>query len=227
MKLILKELHKENAQTVTLRFEPETPISWVPGQYLQYHIHTDHPDDRGEKRWFTIASAPHEKLVQITTRNSLEYATTFKKALFAMKPGDSIDAQGPEGDFTLENPQDSVVFVAGGIGITPYRSIIADLAYRNQQIPITLIYGNRDDQFVFKEELDAIASKHPEFTVQYLAGQPLDVAAIQKAVPDYQEHVVYVSGPEPMVEALSGALEAAGLPKDKLKQDFFPGYPAA
>ncbi len=226
MKLTL--LSKDNliSNIWSFHLKPEQPVTWQPGQYMYYELKHEGSDDRGEKRWFTIASAPSEGFLQITTRFAGKESSSFKKMLFNLPLGSELEATGPEGDFTLNDTSRSVIFVAGGIGITPFRSIIRELANQSQKIPITLVYANRDDQFVFKDEFDEISGTHPEFTVHYLPNQQLDVATIEKTVPDFREQVLYLSGPELMVEAVGDALRAAGHSDKKLKQDFFPGYPS-
>jgi ferredoxin-NADP reductase len=207
------------------RFKSDTDISWEPGQFIQVEIPHDQPDKEGTKRWFTVSSAPYEDVIQITTRVT---GTTFKKALVALSVGDDIQLLAkPDGDFVWEQTNKPLVFVAGGIGITPFRSIIAQRSHDQSSLPITLIYSSRTHDVAFREELDLIADSYPQFKIDYVIGEHLSAARLAELNPKLKESLVYVSGPEPMVEALGNDLRASGQPEDGLKQDFFPNYSEA
>lgn len=223
MKLTLKSVRPEAGNVKTFVFSPESEISWKAGQYMHYVLPHEPADERGNERWFTISSAPHEKDVQITTRIFDGDGSSFKKALNAMSVGDQIEADGPEGSFVVDDPNQEHVFIAGGIGITPMRSIIAELAHHNLPIYISLLYANRDENVVFKDELEAIADKHHNFNIEYFIGDNLiDKDALAKYLSG--SAVFYVSGPKPMVEAVNQQLLGLGLDSERIKLDDFPGY---
>lgn len=208
----------------TFSFAFDEDFTWQAGQYLHYVLPHEDADDRGEERWFTISSAPHEKEIRITTRFA-EKSSSFKKALFALPLGATLEADGLEGDFVVEDPAQEFIFIAGGIGITPFRSILLDLDHRGLPIKGKLLYTNRDTDIVFKKELDELVAKHPDFKVEYVIDpQRIDEAYIQNAVPDLKAPLFYVSGPAPMVFALSDALKVMGVPEAHIKLDDFPGY---
>ncbi len=227
MKLKVIEKREEVPGVVTFILESNPPLSFIPGQYLHYVLHHEPTDDRGSDRWFTNAAAPFEGHVQITTRIAEEKGSSFKKKLLTREVGKEIEASVIEGDFTLDFPEKEHVFIAGGIGITPYRSIIKQLEYEKKPLNITLIYANRDENVVFKEELDEIASKNPEFKIHYLySPEHINEEIIRKYVPDLVAPVFYISGPEPMVDSLGEVLKKMEISEDRIKQDWFPGYPA-
>ena len=93
-----------------------------------------------------------------------------------------------------------------------------------QPLNATLIYSGRDESLPFKEEFDTWAVEHPELTVKYVIGERLTSEKIAELQPTINESLVYISGPEPMVETLGHQLKAAGLPDGQLQQDFFPNY---
>lgn len=224
MKLTLARAFDENAETRTFIWTPSEPLSWQAGQYLHYVLPHEHPDDRGIERWFTIAAAPYEGHVQITTRHS-EKSSTFKEALFALPVGGTIDADTPEGDFVTPDADEPFVFIAGGIGITPFRAILLDRAHRGLPLRIVLLYANRDDQFVFKNELEALRKEHPEFEIHYVSGdERIDETLIRSCVPDIAVPHFYTSGPEPMVLAFEKMLADMGVPNEHAHRDDFPGY---
>jgi ferredoxin-NADP reductase len=226
MKLTLKEKHPEIAGVKTFIFEPEQPISWQPGQYMHYVLDHSDPDDRGTERWFTIASAPFEKHIQITTRFDGERESSFKRALDAMNPGDTIEADGPKGKFTLQEGEHPNIFIAGGIGITPYRSMLAQLAHDNKTSRIDLLYANRDSNFVFGEELKGIQSENPGFQILEFIDKHIEEPDLQGYLGD-KSAIFYISGPEPMVEAYEELFDKLGVEKDRVKTDYFPGYQQA
>ena len=219
LKLIEKEHLTDNVWA--FRFEPSKPLKWVAGQYISVELPHDSPDGEGTKRWFTISSAPFEKIVQITTRVT---HSTFKQALSKLHIGGELQLlDKPHGDFVWQDSSLSVVFIAGGIGITSFRSILKQRAHDRLPLTVELIYGNRTSDIAFKEELDAYAAHDPAFKVQYVVGEPLTAPRLIELVPDLLASLVYISGPAPVV-ATGAKLKVAGLPADQLKQDFYPTY---
>jgi ferredoxin-NADP reductase len=227
MKLTLIEKRQETAEVTTFIFQPKEELTWQPGQFLHYVLHHEPTDDRGSDRWFTNAAAPFEKHVRITTRYAGEKGSTFKKKLFNLAIGKNIEVSFVEGDFVVEDPTQAYVFIAGGIGITPFRSILKQLEHDKQPINVTLLYSNRDQNIVYKDDLEEIAKNNPGFTIHYIfSPEHIDEEKIKHLVPDIQKPLFYISGPEPMVETLGETLKKMGVPESQIKQDWFPGYPA-
>ena len=206
----------------SFRFTAHTPTTWTPGQFIRVELPHDNPDDEGTKRWFTISSTPHDGYIQITTRIT---DTTFKQALAALPIGDTINlVEQPYGDFIWQESDKPLVFVAGGIGITPFYSMLKARGHSGQSVLATLIYNGRTDELPFKAEFDEANKRHPEFHVHYVIGEQLTVDKLKRIVPELAVSEVYVSGPEPMVEALGEQLRASGIEDQKLHEDFFPRY---
>ena len=220
----LKTTKQETGDTVSFVFTPGKPLRWKAGQYLHYTLNHPHPDNRGVERYFSIASAPHEKNVMVTTRFAPK-GSSFKKALKKLKPGDTIEADGLGGDFVADHRRKKFVFIAGGIGITPFRAILLDLHHHGKALNVQLLYANRGEDFPYRKDLEALRKRHREFRIDYIVSpNRLDEKSISRLVPDLQEPLIYVSGPEPMVEAIDKILKKAGVPKKRIKNDFFPGY---
>jgi ferredoxin-NADP reductase len=227
MKFMLIEKKAEVPGVESFIFEPGEPLAWKAGQYAHYLLPHEGADDRGIERWFTIASAPFEQRVMITTRLASEKGSTFKAALNALAVGDTIQSDYVDGDFVVEDAAQEYVFIAGGIGITPFHSILKQAQHDGVKLNITLIYANRDENVVFKAELEAWAAENPHLTIHYLtAPDRVDENAVRKLVPDIQKPLFYISGPEPMVKSLGTMLEGMGVPQEHIKLDDFPGYPA-
>lgn len=224
MLLTLIEKRKEAEDVISFIFKPEIPFSWKPGQFLHYTLKHKNYDSRGPDRYFTIASAPYEQVVQITTRFAKD-GSSFKKALKSFKIKNTIEGVAPDGNFTLDDPNQKSVFIAGGIGITPFRSILLSFVRQNIPIKVTLLYANKTQDFVYKKELEDIAKQNPNLKIHYFVGpKRIDENAIKKTVANLRKKVFFVSGPEPMVENIDELLAKLGVSKNHIKNDFFPGY---
>ncbi|HXB58865.1 MAG TPA: FAD-dependent oxidoreductase [Candidatus Acidoferrales bacterium] len=227
MKLNLTAIKSESPDVKSFIFKPSRPLSWKAGQYLHYLLHHEPTDDRGSDRWFTIASAPFERHVMITTRFAKHKGSTFKKTFKALKLGDSIEASDVDGDFIVEDRHKDYVFIAGGIGITPFRSIIKEMQHKRVPLRVTLIYASRNAHVIYQKELETAAKHNPHFSIHYVfSPQRIDRTTIQQLVPNLKKPLFYISGPEPMVESTGKILQKLGVPKTRIKQDWFPGYPA-
>lgn len=222
----LLEIRPETEDVKTFIFKPLTPFTYQPGQYLDWQLPHKNADDRGERRWFSIASAPHEGNVWLASRFATEKSSTLKITLNQLKVGDEIEAKEPAGEFVVTDSNRPLVFLAGGIGITPFRAILMDLADKNELNNIVLLYGNRNQANVpYKTELDTLAKNNPGFTVKYIySPNHIDEAVVREVCTDLSKPKFYVSGLEKMVNALHHMLESIGVPKENIKIDDFGGY---
>ncbi|MDB5178588.1 MAG: flavodoxin reductase (ferredoxin-NADPH reductase) family 1 [Patescibacteria group bacterium] len=223
----LKLINKENLtdNIWAFRFEPDEKQSWIPGQFIRVEIPHEQPDEEGAKRWFTVSSAPYEGLMQITTRVT---GTTFKRALAAVPVGAEIDMlEAPDGDFVWPDSELPLIFIAGGIGATPFYSMLKQRFHDHQPLGVMLVYGGRTADLPFRAEFDQWAAADPRFKIHYVIGEPLTPAGLTALEPKLNDSLVYLSGPEPMVESLGDQLKASGLPEAQLRQDFFPNYTEA
>lgn len=226
MKLTLRERAPETHDTVNFFWEPEQPIDFAPGQFMRWSLPHENPDDRGTTRFFSIASSPTEELIRLTTKFSPK-GSSFKRALYELQHGDTIEATGPMGSFTIDSdPGDELILVAGGIGITPFRSMLKFMHDGELFIPINLVYACRTPQDVaFKDLLSELEEKHHNLQVTYdfsgrLTGETIkQIGGASSATKE-----VFLSGPEPMIKALKEQLLALSHPEDLIKTDYFPGY---
>jgi len=215
------------ADIMSFYFKPQIPVKWEAGQFMYFTLQHDNPDDRGTGRFFTISSAPFEENIMITTRFSGDASSTFKKALLKMEIGQDISALMPQGEFVVKDFTKSYVFIAGGIGITPFRSILLDLDFNKQlgNMRIFLLYSNRSNDIVFKNEFDGLVLKNPFLKIRYIISPEIcNIELIKNTVSDFQEKIYYISGPINMVNSIEDALSKGGIGDDKIKKDYFPGY---
>ena len=119
--------------------------------------------------------------------------------------GAEIEADGPEGEFVVTDPNRNYIFVAGGIGITPFRSILAD-AYHNgrRKLKVHLLYGNHNNVILFKDELDIFTQRNAALKIDYVVEpEHIDEDRLKRAIESVDNPYIYISGPEPMVEAFA------------------------
>lgn len=233
-RLQLKEVQQISDKVYNYIFQPETRFNFLPGQYMEWTLDGVPYDSRGNRRTFTIASSPSELDVSI----GLKYydpSSAYKAAFYQLQPGDSIYASQLAGNFTLNgNENKKLAFIAGGIGITPFRSIIKDLILNKTTGDILVIYVVPELQElayldVFKEakqygvKLIPVVTKQPA-TVQGVIYGRLSMDVLVSAVPDYAERIFYISGPNSMVDATKGYLRSLKVSRTKIKTDHFSGY---
>lgn len=223
MKLKFVESQPVSAGVQTFIFEPQGEFKWVPGQYM--HLSLPHPaqDDRGVERWFTVSAAPFEGRAALTTRMDGDPRSSFKDALARLQPGDEVELlDPPEGDFVLDG-SGPYLLVAGGIGVTPYHSMLAQAAHDGTMPEIHLLYGVRTPEIPFREEFDGYAAKFPQLVIEYVVEpQRINPELIRDRAGE--DKAIYLSGPEPMIEAFEAGLRELGVAEDRIHTDFFPGY---
>lgn len=214
-------------------FASDRKLAFQPGQYMEWTLGFKHPDNRGNRRQFTIASGPHDKEVRLGVR-FYPKASTFKRALGEMLPGDKIYASQLAGNFVLpKRTQQKIALIAGGIGITPYRSMLEHLLARNERRPAIVLYGNnRIEDIAYGDVLERARTQLDIPTVFAVAEGEIpaggrrgfiDGALIAAEVPDYCERLFYISGPHPMVTKVTRTLRDLGVSPLNIKTDFFPG----
>lgn len=216
--LPLKFVHRrvEADDIVSFFFEPSEPLIWQAGQSLKLEVPTVYGPS--EHR-FSIASAPSEKHVIITTRLS---GSIYKTGLDNLQPGDEVRGGAVEGDFIWQT-KEPVILVAAGIGITPYRSIL--LQRKSEQLPLnaTLIIGARGHQPIYNREFGELAQQHPELRVAHELDRRLDASFVLQHTQNIASNTIYVSGPSAMVDELSEQLVRHGADQAKIRRDWFTG----
>lgn len=195
---------------------------FFPGQYVRMTLPHQNPDDRGTSRYFTIASSPLAKEIMITTKL---LKSSFKEALLQLSPGQAVQFFGPMGWFLLpKDDKQEKVFISGGIGITPFHSLLQTLKDKKLDTPITLIAAfSAPQDAIFYEKLTAIAKKNPQIGVVY-AFSRISELVLKKYVSDLQQPVYYVVGSEAMVAATKELLLALGIAEEKIQTEDFTGY---
>jgi ferredoxin-NADP reductase/Na+-translocating ferredoxin:NAD+ oxidoreductase RnfD subunit len=231
--LTLERIEETAADTYDFVFKSPRKLAFRAGQYLEWTLGLDRADSRGNRRYFTLASAPTEESVRLGVK-FYEASSAFKRGLAGMAPGDTIHAAQIAGDFTLPaNREKRLAFIAGGIGITPFRSMLQYLLDRGEARPIIVLYGSeRREDIAYRDVLDAAERELGIWTVYAVAkdavrGQYpgyIDAKLVQKAIPDFKQRIFYISGPQAMVKSISDKLVRMGVRRSCIKVDFFPGF---
>lgn len=225
MKVKLLKKNRETKDVFSFIFAPDKPIEWKAGQFIFYKIPHENEDERGITRHFTISSAPFEDNIMLTSKFDFEKGSSFKKALFNLNVGNTIEAYSIKGKFIISDYGKKYVFIAGGIGITPYRSILLDLEHKNKKLDIVLLYGNKDNEIVFRNELEQIKKNNELLKIQYvIAPKIIDRYVIESFVPDIENRLYYISGPFGMIKNIKNILLEMKVKTDNIKTDYFPGY---
>lgn len=223
MILQVKEKRLEENNCFSLILEKPDGFNFYPGQYLDIELPVK--DRLGNTRTFTISSSPTEDFLMMTTKKGL---TPFKKSMAMLKPADTITTSHPAGTFTLDESQ-SAVFIAGGIGITPFRSMIKYVADYKLNTPITLLYSYSDNNFLFKKELENWQKQLPNLTIHYIVTSQvgrLDKNNFLKLYPkpNTTNIIYYLAGPPSMVDEFAAMLLGLGVDQIDIRYDRFDGY---
>ncbi|MGE5042393.1 MAG: oxidoreductase [Candidatus Levyibacteriota bacterium] len=223
------------ADTVLFTFAPVEQLRFIPGQYMEWTLPHKGTDSRGNRRYFSLASSPTEPNPMLLVK-FYNPSSSYKKALLA-NDNLKLDAASLAGDFTLpEDPLKKLVFIAGGVGIAPFRSMVKYLVDSGQKRDVTLIFANRHKEDIMFIDLWKQAEAVGVKTVYVLTDKEhapsgwqgrvghLDEKAVQEIVPDYGTRIFYVSGPQLMVQNFEDVLKKTGVSGKNIITDFFPGY---
>ena len=249
MKLKLIKKKEEARGTKSFFFEPEREVIWLPGQYFYYTLsELKYSDPRGSTRHFTISSSPTEgHLLMLTTR--IREESGYKKTLDELAIGTEIEGEGPNGTFILDEnlpaqagTQGNHVLIAGGIGITPFRSFIKyNTDKKLTDVKLHLIYSNSvPEEIAFREELEGWAKNFANIKVDMTITKPeesngkwtgltgrIDENMIRSLITNHQSlanNSFWLCGPPPMVDAMEKVLGSLKITSVKVTSEKFTGY---
>lgn len=235
VKLTLESRAELTPTVQALTFRARRRLAFVPGQYLELDVPHRHPDARGTRREFSIASAPEDlPLLTVAFREvpGAKSQSSYKKALAQVTAGDALAVTGVWGDFILpKKPSSAVLMVAAGIGITPFVSQLRHVRLAEHDRDIVLVYvASEASELAFRDELEASGVPTIVFTRdepqnlprhwRWARGVRLDAAGLEQVVPDISARHVYISGPAGLIADLAPALEHAR----SITTDAFSGY---
>lgn len=243
MKLKLIEKRDEAVGTKSFFWQPDTEVKWLAGQYYYFTLpKLNYPDPRGTTRHFSISSSPTEgSIIRFTTK--VREDSGFKKTIDEMPVGSEIEGAGPNGTFILDEKDTGPhIFIAGGIGITPYRSIIKNAIDKNVNTKIYLIYSNSTpEEITFRKELEEWAKIWPNLTIALTISHPeeskegwtgltgrVDETLIKNLLAkwalDVKTPTWWLCGPPAMTDAMEQLVGKLGITSDKMRSEKFTGY---
>ena|SRR5258708_5961487 len=211
-------------------------LSFLPGQYIRMTLPISNPDERGISRFFSLTTSPLEKnYIRIITKI---IKSTFKKTLVTLETGNQVKFFGPTGGFSMREDATSHVFLAGGIGITPFLSMISYLDEKQLHTPVILIVSfSQPEQAILMEEMQTIAKRNPNIKIIYTITQPelslsiwngekgrISEDLLRKFIVNTNEPMYYISGPPAMVMGMSELVENLGVESSHILKESFVGY---
>lgn len=228
---ILKEKKKETADVVSLFFAPQSkiePFSFIPGQFVMVGLRNKL---YGIQKAYTLINLPKDELLTIAVKKLGDFSNT----LCDLNKGSRVEINGPDGQFFVEDQMRKLVFIAGGIGITPFYAMIKEF-FRNKvrDREIILFYSNKtENNMVFSKELNKIKNEMPNLRIIYiLTRSPKKAAEIQefgrintKMIKRYlkklNDYYYFVCGPTSLIIDIKNQLSDAGIEDGRIKTEFF------
>jgi ferredoxin-NADP reductase len=237
LKLALKERAEIGSGIIAFTFPKPTGFTHRLGQYMEWALPVAGSGRGGNRRYFSIASSPTEPDLMIAAR-FYPKSSGYKQALAAMAPGDPVTAGELGGDFLLpRGRQIPLAFIAGGIGITPFRSMLKYLSDSGERRDIILVYSNyTEEEIVFRDVLEEAERSAGLKIVHTLTDAArtrpdwrgrrgfVDAAMIREEVPDFGARMFFVSGSPLMVNAMKKVLRTLGVRRSRIRTDYFSGY---
>ena len=236
-KTILKSREEIASGTMAFHFEKPEGFAYKPGQWADFTlINPPETDAEGNTRGFSLASAPYEDDLMVATRMR---DTAFKRVLKNLPLGTELKMEGPGGSFTLHNNKAiPAVFLTGGIGITPMRSIILQAIHDQAERELFIFdSNNRPEDAAFLDELLRPHEKNPHYTfigtmtqmeksTRNWQGETgfINKAMLSKYLSDLMLPIFYIAGPQKMVAAMRKALNESGVDDDNIRTEEFSGY---
>jgi ferredoxin-NADP reductase len=213
----------------TVRMEKPQDFIFQPGQWGYFTLNGDY---ERVSRSLSFSSSPTEPHLEFTKRIS---DSDFSQTVEQLQKGDKVSLLGPMGSLVYEGGLDKVTFLAGGIGITPIRSILKHAIDRGIAGEKFLLYGNLNvEETAFAEEIERWQEEDPGLIVTHVLHDPpegwggltgfIDSRVIEVSVPDLPGQAFYVSGPPPMVKAVAICLDELGIHRDKVYKEELEGY---
>ena len=234
MKATVAEKREVAKGTLLVLFAVDAYPTYRPGNYFWVELpDRGYQDDKGLRRHISLVTSPTDRpLVGLATRLR---DSAFKRTLAELEVGDEVEVEEPKGSFLLpEDTSADYVFVAGGIGITVFRSMLRYIADRDLPYTVTLFYSNRDrESAAFLDELEVLEQRIEGLRVVLTMTEQegwdgesrrIDAAVLRDQVGQLEDKQFLVAGPPAMTEAVVDALHAAGVPEDRVVAGKFSGY---
>jgi ferredoxin-NADP reductase len=232
----IKEKREVAERTLLVLFDLQgEEVDFRPGQYFWVELlNAPYDDERGVRRHITVVTSPTERgILGLCTRLR---DSAFKRSLQALPEGSEVDVEQPKGEFVLPEETDRpYVFVAGGIGITPFRSMLRYINDQGLSHRVTLVYSNRNRAGApFLDELGELERSNPNLSVVLTMTQDpgwegetrhVDESMLRDQLDEELDSYTYfVAGPPAMAESVGEMLRSADVPEEQVRVGKFSGY---
>jgi ferredoxin-NADP reductase/nitrite reductase/ring-hydroxylating ferredoxin subunit len=239
------KFNKQNDRGGEVAEDKITPLNYTAGQFAFFDIGGVYNDPKGPIRHFTISSSPTENFIMFSTRIR---DSPYKKRLSTLEEGAKVKVRGPEGEFVLHQDYSKpAVFLSGGIGVTPFRSMLRYATDKQLPLKITMFDSNRNrENILFKKEFDEWANKNKNLKIIYTISEDEQQQQSSSTANDWKgEHgridkamilkyldtnmlnnsIFYICGPPSMLKAMQSLLQDnLEIPRERIKVEEFTGY---
>lgn len=219
--VVVKGLRRETPGHVSLAFRRPSAFDYEAGDWVDLAF----PKELSGGKTYSLSSAPTEPDLLITFK---EGQSGIKRTLQSASPGDQyrVTAYGNDYEFSLRQHRNSVL-IAAGVGVAPFRGMIAAMADRSSADSVHLIYLNRTADFLFREELEHWQKQLPAVSIDYVVTQGMkskERRRLLRESVDNSVHYYYIAGPPAMIESTEVVLISAGVDHGDIRIDTFEGY---
>lgn len=233
IKLSFIEKIKRTANVMSFRFQPSEKIDFIPGQFLQLIFDEKNKQNKDLNKYLSFSCSPQKPYIEVTKRLS---ESEFSNRLIGLNKGDEILVQAPLGNVFFREEMKNIVFLIGGIGITPVISILEYICEARLDTDVFVFYSNRtEEDIAFREELNALCGINENIKLIYTITDcaPKDDACvfgfidknlIEAKALDLTNRTIFIYGPPGMVTAMKGLCFDLGCEKGNVQIESFIGY---
>ncbi|MCF7887432.1 MAG: FAD-dependent oxidoreductase [Candidatus Omnitrophica bacterium] len=224
---------QRSALVKSFRFYPKNPINFIPGQFAKILFNKDNVSDKELNKYLSFSASPDKDYIEFTKKLS---QSKFSKKLDSLNKKDKVIVQAPLGNCIFKDEYKKIVFLIGGIGITPVISIIEYIVDKKLNTDLVLFYSNRTDKNIaFKEELDNWQKNNQNIKIIYtiidsqtkdpkIKRGYIDEKMISETIKNYKERIFFIYGPPGMVSSMAKLCSNIGCRFDRVKKEGFTGY---
>lgn len=225
----VSEILYRTYNVISFMFPRPVSFEYEAGQFMFITINTEMGKNR---KHFTISSSPTDNYLEFTKRLT---GSDFSIGLKALKVSDWIKIEGPYGSFVLEPGFEKIAMLSGGIGITPFRSMLRYCTTMKLDNDITLLYISRhQEDILFRDEFERLCQQNENLRIIHTLSAPdqnwrgetgrIKDSMVKRLIPDYMQRLFYICGPPALVEDMESVLKSIGQPDEMVRKEAFPGY---
>lgn len=222
---VFKEMIQETSDIYTFVFDVPKEFNWLPGQHGIWRFKEEKEMEGKDFRIFSFASIPNESKMLISTR-IVEEPSDYKKHLLALKPGDIMTVDSAQGKFKINNHDQPILIMAGGIGVTPIRAFVKEVMDQGiSPKAMTVFYSDDRGEFAYTDLLKSADHQVKGLDIVFISDRNEFTDKIETYAKDLMnDSLYYLSGTPGMTKFLTGKLKDLGIEAASIKTDTFAGY---